>query len=153
MSAAQVHQRRKNCTCHERGRYQSPQSLVSRHPNNPDRKFERNCFLPPLCDFIGRRSEKPVLLFILSNTLAEISSALQDFINPDSIERRDAVKRDEICIPGISLEPAKNIHLEAPVKTCPTLDYTLKIPHCIQGCRFSRLHCNLSHTQTAHLPG
>lgn len=54
---------------------------------------------------------------MLSNVLAEISSPLQDFITPDSIERRDAGKQNEICIPGIGLEPTKNIHLETPMET------------------------------------
>lgn len=54
---------------------------------------------------------------MLSNVLAEISSPLQDFITPDSIERRDAGKQNEICIPGIGLEPAKSIHLETPIET------------------------------------
>lgn len=79
-------------------------------------------------------AEKPVLLFMLSNALAEISSPLQDFINPDSIERRDAGKQNEICIPGIGLEPAGNIHVETPMETCST---PLRIIHRIQERRFS----------------
>lgn len=60
---------------------------------------------------------------MLSNALAEIVAASGFHHNPDSMERRDAGKQNEICIAGMCVEPVGNTHLDTPMETCPTRLY------------------------------